>query len=79
VVLSLDKHAGPLRYRWHRPALLQPGPPGANKLPGPSCLTTTYFLARTRLWSVIYRNLKSKVTTLKFSVHCPLDNKTMWS
>ena len=26
---------------------------------------------------VIYRNLESKVTTLKCSVHCPLDNKTM--
>jgi len=28
-------------------------------------------------WPVIYRNVKSKVTTLKYSVHCPLDNKTM--
>jgi len=41
------------------------------------CSTTTYLLARTGLWPVIHRNIKSKVTTLKFSVHCLLDNKTM--
>jgi len=27
--------------------------------------------------AVIYRNLKGKAITLKFSVHCLLDNKTI--
>jgi len=57
--------AGQGAQRWYGPALLQPGPPRANKKPpGPSMLNHNLLSGPC---PVIYRNLKSKVTTLKFS------------
>jgi len=43
--------------------------------PGPFCLNIKFCSGPDH--GPDYFNLKSKVTTLKFSVHCPLDGKTM--
>jgi len=62
-------------YCFMHPAVQDRDGMGQHLLPpGASMLNHNLF---PRPWPVVYRNHKTKVTTLKFSVHCPLDNKTM--
>jgi len=73
--------------RWHGPALLQRDPPGGNKkLLGPFMLNHKLYFCRpdrpvapNTTFRSLARNItfKSQITTLKFSVHCPLDTKTV--